>query len=188
MSESPVKTLEKGIGPRLIWTGGLTSLWHLERHAEFNASKGDDDWLFLKIDRNPKITVETRKVHWVSSLTSKSVCISLPSLQEISEVSLVTRQESWRRWTNTSLKWSCSPRRAERPPPAHVPSASLRSLPQIPSHLRLDHGGISEAGDTELKKGCCSSSSFQFQGWVSRCELASEFSLFFFYYWDRVDI
>ena len=30
------------LGARLIWTGGLTSLGHLERNAEFNASKGDD--------------------------------------------------------------------------------------------------------------------------------------------------
>ena len=26
MSESPVETLEKGVGLRLIWTGGITSL------------------------------------------------------------------------------------------------------------------------------------------------------------------
>ena len=26
MSDSPVETLEKALGPRLIWTGGLTSL------------------------------------------------------------------------------------------------------------------------------------------------------------------
>ena len=42
MSESPVETLEKAVGLRLIWTGGLTCLWHLERHMEFSASKGDD--------------------------------------------------------------------------------------------------------------------------------------------------
>ena len=40
MSESPVEILEKALGPRLLWTGGLTSVSHLERHAEFNASKG----------------------------------------------------------------------------------------------------------------------------------------------------
>ena len=38
MSESPVETLETAVGVRLIWTGGLTSLWPLERHTEFNAS------------------------------------------------------------------------------------------------------------------------------------------------------
>ena len=42
MSESPVDTLEKALVPHLISTGGLKSLWHLERHTEFNASKGDD--------------------------------------------------------------------------------------------------------------------------------------------------
>ena len=42
MFESPVETLEKDLGLRHIWTGGLTSLRHLERRAEFNASKGVD--------------------------------------------------------------------------------------------------------------------------------------------------
>ena len=55
MSESPVETLEKALVLQLISTGGLTSLWHLERHAEFNASKGDDAWPLLKIDRDPNI-------------------------------------------------------------------------------------------------------------------------------------
>ena len=61
MSESPVKTLEKAVVLRLIWIGGITSLWYLERHTEFNASKGDNALLFLKMDRNPNITVPTRK-------------------------------------------------------------------------------------------------------------------------------
>ena len=152
MFESPVETLEKALGPRLIWTGGLTSLWHLERKAEFNASKGDDARLLLKIDRNPNIPGATGKGTWVSRLTSRCVPIALPSLVEIPEVSPVTRQESWRRWTNTSLKWSCSPRRAGRPPPPHVPSASLRSLPQIPSHLRLDHGASLKLGTQSSRK------------------------------------
>ena len=42
MSETPVETLEKAIVLRLIWIGGITSLWYLERHTEFKASKGDD--------------------------------------------------------------------------------------------------------------------------------------------------
>ena len=42
MSEFPVETLEKALGLRHIWTGGLTSLRHLERRVEFNDSKGDD--------------------------------------------------------------------------------------------------------------------------------------------------
>ena len=61
MSESPVETLEKSVGLRLIWTGGITSLCHLKRHTEFNASKGDDAFLFSKMDSNPNITVPTRK-------------------------------------------------------------------------------------------------------------------------------
>ena len=61
MTESPVETLEKAVGHCLIWIGGIISLGHLERHMEFNASKGDDALLFLKMDRNPNITVPTRK-------------------------------------------------------------------------------------------------------------------------------
>ena len=61
MSESSVETLEKAVVLRLIWIGGITSLLYLERHTEFNDSKGDDALLFLKKDRNPNITVPTRK-------------------------------------------------------------------------------------------------------------------------------
>ena len=93
MDESPVQTLEKAPVQRLIWTGGLTSLSHLERHEEFNASKGDNALLFLKTDRNPSITVATRMGPWVSRITSRSICIALPSVEEIPEVALVTRQE-----------------------------------------------------------------------------------------------
>ena len=42
MSESSVETLEKARVPRLISTGGLTSLLQLERNTEFSALKGDD--------------------------------------------------------------------------------------------------------------------------------------------------
>ena len=41
-TESPVETLEKVVGLRLIWTGGITSPGYFERHTEFKASKGDD--------------------------------------------------------------------------------------------------------------------------------------------------
>ena len=77
---NPVETLEKAVVLRLICIGGITSRWYLERHTEFNASKGDDAWLFLKMDRNPNITVPTRKWALVSCLTSRSVRIVLPSL------------------------------------------------------------------------------------------------------------
>ena len=80
ISESPVETLEKAVGLRLIWTEGITSLWHLERHTEFNASKGDDVWLFLEMDRNSNITVPTRQWTPVSCFTSRCVRIVLPSL------------------------------------------------------------------------------------------------------------
>ena len=80
MSESPVQTLEKAIVLCLIWIGGITSLWYMERHTEFKASKGDDAWLFLKMDRNPNNTVPSRKWALISCLTSRSVRIVLPSL------------------------------------------------------------------------------------------------------------
>ena len=103
MSESNVETLEKAVSLRLIWRGEITSIWHLERHMEFNASKGDDAWRFLKMDRNPNITVPTRNWTSVYWLTSRSVRIVLPSVVYIPEVSIVTRQESWDRWTYKSF-------------------------------------------------------------------------------------
>ena len=42
MTESPVETLEKAIVVNLFWTEGLTSFGHIQRWAEFIASKGDD--------------------------------------------------------------------------------------------------------------------------------------------------
>ena len=80
MTESPVETLEKAIVLHLFWTEGHTSFWHIERCAEFMASKGDDAWLFVKIDRNTNITVPTNKGPLASRLTSSSVCIVLPRL------------------------------------------------------------------------------------------------------------
>ena len=79
MSEYPVETLEKAVGLCVILTGGITSLWHLERLTEFSASKGDDVWLFLKMDRTSNSTVLTRKWTSVSCLTSSSVHIVLQS-------------------------------------------------------------------------------------------------------------
>ena len=67
MSESPVETLEKALGLRLFWTGGLTSLWHLKRRMEFNASKFDNAWLFVKIERNSNITLPTIRDAWPPS-------------------------------------------------------------------------------------------------------------------------
>ena len=80
MSASPVDTLEKAVVLHLIWIGGITSTWYLERHTEFKASKCDDSWFFLKMNRNPNITVPTRKWALVSCLTSRSVHIVLSSL------------------------------------------------------------------------------------------------------------
>ena len=80
MSESPLETLEKAIVLNLFWTEGLTPIWDFERWAEFNASKGDDAWLFVKIDRNTNITVPTNKGLLASRLTSRSLCIFLPSI------------------------------------------------------------------------------------------------------------
>ena len=60
---------------------------------EFNASKVTRND-FLKIDRNPKIFLETRKGRVVSHLTSRSIYIILSSLVLIPEVSVITRQES----------------------------------------------------------------------------------------------
>ena len=80
MSELPVETLEKTVGLHLIWTVRIISRWDLERHTEFNDSKGDDALLFLKMDRNPNITVPTRKWTSVPCFTSRCVRIVLLSV------------------------------------------------------------------------------------------------------------
>ena len=80
MSESHVETLHKAIVLNDFWTEGLTSIWDFERCAEFNASKGDDAWLFVNFDRNTNITVPTNKGSFASRLTFRSVCIFLPSI------------------------------------------------------------------------------------------------------------
>ena len=80
MSESSVETLEKDLGLCLFWARGHTFLWHLERCAEFSDSKGDDAWLFLKIDRNTNIILPTNKGRLDSCLIFRSVRIVLPSL------------------------------------------------------------------------------------------------------------
>ena len=80
VSKSPLETLLKALGLHLIWTMDLTTLWHLDRFAESSASKVDDACLFLNIVRNPNITVPNWKLPLVSCLTSRSVCIVLPSL------------------------------------------------------------------------------------------------------------
>ena len=80
ISESPVETLEKTMVLNVFWTEGLISVWDFERCAEFNASKGDDAWLFVKIDRNTNITVPTNKGRLASRLNSSSLRIVLPSL------------------------------------------------------------------------------------------------------------
>ena len=46
----------------------------------------------MKIDRNPNITVPTRKRELNSHLTSRSIRIVLPRLVYIPEVSLIPRQ------------------------------------------------------------------------------------------------
>ena len=105
MSESPGEKLQKALSLHLISTRGLTSLWHLERHAEFSASKVVNAWLFLYIFRNPNITMPNKNWTSVSRLNSIIVCIVLPSLVYIPVISIITRQESWRRWRNTSFEW-----------------------------------------------------------------------------------
>ena len=80
MTECPVETLEKDKVLHLFWTEGLTSFWNIERCAEFIASKGDDVWLFVKIDRNTNIPVPTNKGRLASRLTFSSIRTVLPSL------------------------------------------------------------------------------------------------------------
>ena len=61
---------------RLIWIWGITSLLYLERHMEFKASKGDDAWLFLKMDRNPNITVQLKSEPWSPASPTEASILS----------------------------------------------------------------------------------------------------------------
>ena len=99
MSESPVETLQKALGLHFISKRGLTCLWQLKSHVEFTASDVDDAWQFFNIVRKPNITVSNRKIDLNSHLNSRSVCIVLPCIVYIPELSLIPRQVSWLRWT-----------------------------------------------------------------------------------------
>ena len=92
MSEFNVETLEKGLGLHFISEMGLTCLWQLESHVEITASNFEDTWQFFNIVRNPNITVSNRKRDLNSHLTSRSVCIFLPRLVYIPELSVIPRQ------------------------------------------------------------------------------------------------
>ena len=92
MSESPVENLEKALGFHFISKMGLTGIWQLESYVEFTASNFDDAWQFFNIVRNPNITVSNRKRDLKSHLISRSVCIFLPLLVYIPELSLIPRQ------------------------------------------------------------------------------------------------
>ena len=92
MSESPVDTLENGLGLNFISKIGLTCLWQLESHVEFTASNFDDACQFFNIHRNPNITVSNSKRDLNSHFTSRSVCIFLPRLVYIALLSLILRQ------------------------------------------------------------------------------------------------
>ena len=92
MSESPVGTLEKALCLHFISIMGLTCLWQLVSHVEFTASNFEDVWQFCNIVRNPNITVSNRKRDLNSHITSRRVCIFLPCLVYIPELSLIPRQ------------------------------------------------------------------------------------------------
>ena len=92
MSESPVETLEKALRLHFISKMCLTCLWQLESHVESTASNFDDAWQFFIIVRNPNITVSNRERDLDSHLTSRSVCIFLPRLVYVTELSLILRQ------------------------------------------------------------------------------------------------
>ena len=92
MSESPVESLEIALSLHFISNMGLTCLWQLESHVEFTASNFDDAWQFFNIVRNPNIIVSNSKRDLNSHLTSRSVCIFLPLLVYIPELSLIPRQ------------------------------------------------------------------------------------------------
>ena len=109
MSESPVETIQRALVLYFISKRGLTCLWQLESHVEFTASNFDDAWQFFNIVRNPDIIASNSKRALNSHLTSRSVCIVLPRLVYIPELSLIPRQLSWLHWTNSSFECTSPP-------------------------------------------------------------------------------
>ena len=106
MSESPVENLEKALGLHFISKMGLTCLWQLENHVEFTASNFDDAWQFFNIVRIANITVSNTKRNLDSHLTSRSVCIFLPRLVYIPELSLIPRHVPDFNEKNWSFEWT----------------------------------------------------------------------------------
>ena len=92
MSESPVETLEKALGLHFISKMGVTCLWQIESHVSSLLQILTMPDNFFKILRNPNITVSKRKRDQNSHLTSRSLCIFLPHLVYIPELSLIPRQ------------------------------------------------------------------------------------------------
>ena len=92
-----------------------------QSHVEFSAFNVDDACQFYNIVRNPNITVSNRKRDLNSHLTSRSICIVLPFIVYIPEVSLIPREVSWLHWTNSIFEWT-SPRNSKIYP---------RFLPQL---------------------------------------------------------
>ena len=88
----PCSDPRNSLGLHFISKMGLTWLWQLESHGEFTASNFDDAWQFFNIVRYPNITVSNRKRDLNSHITSRSVCIFLPRLVYIPELSLIPRQ------------------------------------------------------------------------------------------------
>ena len=88
----PCRDPRKRPRPPLHLKNGPNMLWQLESHVEFSASNFDDAWQFFNIVRNPNITVSNRKRNLNSHLTSRSVCMFLPRLVYIPELSLTARQ------------------------------------------------------------------------------------------------
>ena len=90
----PCRDPRKSPRPPLPLKNWPKCLWQLESHVEFTASNFDDAWQFFNIVRNPNITVSNNKREMDSHLTSRSVCIFLPRLVYIPEMSLIPRQVS----------------------------------------------------------------------------------------------
>ena len=91
MSESTLETLEKALGLHFIWKMGLTCFDNTKAtwSSLFQILTMTDN--FFNIVRNPNITLSNRKRDLNSHLNSRSLCIFLPRLVYIPELSLIPR-------------------------------------------------------------------------------------------------
>ena len=88
----PCRDPRKSRRPPLHLKNGPNMPLTTRKPSGVHCSNFDDAWQFFNIVRNPNITLSNRKRDLNSHLTSRSVCIFLPRLLYIPDLSHIPRQ------------------------------------------------------------------------------------------------